>query len=185
MQVAELRQELAQRQGKIASLRQQVNSVPEVEAELARLNRDYEGVRQQYNELVQRRETANLSEQADRTGTVKFDIIEPPAAPSEPVSPNRPQMLFRVLLAALAVAGGGAWLLNQLRPVFLTVRELAEVTGVAVFGAISRTWVDRHRQQRRTELLKFSAVTVLLFLVFGVFLSMQDTLARHLQKLIG
>ncbi|MGD9597458.1 MAG: XrtA system polysaccharide chain length determinant [Steroidobacteraceae bacterium] len=185
VQVAELRQELAQRQGKIASLRQQVNSVPEVEAELARLNRDYEGVRQQYNELVQRRETANLSEQADRTGTVKFDIIEPPAAPIEPVSPNRPQMLFMVLLAALAVAGGGAWLLNQLRPVFHTARELAEVTGVTVFGAISRTWVDRHRRQRRTELLKFSGVTALLFLVFGVFLSLQDTLARQLQKLIG
>ncbi|MBV6416831.1 MAG: Chromosome partition protein Smc [Steroidobacteraceae bacterium] len=185
VQVAELRQELAQRYGKIATLRKQVNSVPEVEAELARLNRDYEQVRQQYNELVQRRETAKLSEQADRTGTVKFDIIEPPAAPIDPVAPNRPQLLFMVLLAALAVAGGGAWLMNQLRPVFHTVRALTEVTGVPVFGAISRTWVDRHRQQRRTELLKFSAATLLLFLVFGAFLALQGALARHLQNLIG
>ncbi|GMU68282.1 MAG: hypothetical protein AMXMBFR37_06150 [Steroidobacteraceae bacterium] len=185
VQVAELRQELAQRYGKIASLRQQVNSVPEVEAELARLNRDYDQVRQQYNELVQRRETALLSEQADRTGTVKFDIIEPPAAPLEPVSPNRPQLLLMVLFAALAVGGGGAWLLNQLRPVFHTVRSLAEVTGLPVFTAISRTWVDRHRQQRRLELLKFSGATLLLFLVFGAVMALQDSAARHLQRLIG
>lgn len=185
VQVAELRQELAQRYGKIASLRQQVNSVPEVEAELARLNRDYDQVRQQYNELVQRRETALLSEQADRTGTVKFDIIEPPAAPLEPVSPNRPQLLLMVLFAALAVGGGGAWLLNQLRPVFHTVRALAEVTGLPVFTAISRTWVDRHRQQRRLELLKFSGATLLLFLVFGAVMALQDSAARHLQRLIG
>ncbi|MGE3667266.1 MAG: XrtA system polysaccharide chain length determinant, partial [Steroidobacteraceae bacterium] len=148
VQVAELRQELAQRQGKIGSLRRQVNSVPEVEAELARLNRDYDQVRQQYNELVQRRETALLSEQADRTGTVKFDVIEPPAAPIEPVSPNRPQLLLMVLVAALGAAGGVTWLLNQLRPVFHTVRALTETTGQPVFAAISRTWLDRHRQQR-------------------------------------
>ncbi len=185
VQVAELRQELAQRQGKIGSLRQQVNSVPEVEAELARLNRDYEQVRLQYNELVQRRETAKLSQQADRTGTVKFDIIEPPAAPIEAVTPNRPQLLMIVLIAALAVGAGGGWLLNQLRPVFHTARALGEVTGLPVFASISRTWVDRHRQQRRTELMKFSAATLLLFVVFGVVMALQDFAARHLQSLIG
>lgn len=185
VQVAELRQELSQRSAKIAALRQQVNTVPEVEAELARLNRDYDGIRTQYNELVQRRETAKLSEQADRTGTVKFDIIEPPAAPIDPVSPNRPQLLAMVLLAALAVGAGGAWLLNQLRPVFHTVRALTEVTGLPVFAAISRTWVDRHRQQRRLEFLKFTAATLLLFLVFGAVMALQDTAARHLQQLTG
>jgi polysaccharide chain length determinant protein (PEP-CTERM system associated) len=185
VQVAELRQELAQRQGKIGQLRRQVNTVPEVEAELARLNRDYEGIRTQYNELVQRRETAKLSEQADRTGTVKFDIIEPPAAPLDPVAPNRPQLLMLVLFAALAVGAGIAWLLNQLRPVFHTVRSLTEVTGLPVLAAISRTWVDRHRQQRRVEFLKFSAATLLLFVVFGAVLALQGIAARHLQQLIG
>jgi polysaccharide chain length determinant protein (PEP-CTERM system associated) len=185
VQVAELRQELAQRQGKIAQLRRQVNTVPEVEAELARLNRDYEGIRTQYNELVQRRETAMLSEQADRTGTVKFDIIEPPAAPLDPVAPNRPQMVVMVLLAALAVGAGIAWLLNQLRPVFHTVRSLAEVTGLPVLAAISRTWVDRHRHQRRLELLKFAAASLALFVAFGAVMALQGIVARHLQQLIG
>ena len=145
VQVAELRQQLAQSEEKVGSLKRQVNAVPEVEAELSRLNRDYDVTRQKYLELVQRRETATLSEQADRTGTVKFDVIDPPAAPLEPVSPNRPRMLAAVLLVGFSMGGALAWLLNQLRPVFATVRSLTEVTGLPVLATISRTWVDRHR----------------------------------------
>lgn len=185
VQVAELRQEYAQRSGKVASLRNQVNTVPEVEAELARLNRDYDVTRQQYAELVRRRETASLSEQADRTGTVKFEIIEPPAAALEPVSPNRPGLLIMVLFAGLAAGAALAWLLNQLRPVFHTVRSLAEATGLPVLAAISRTWVDRHRQQRREELLKFSAAALLLIFVFGLVYALQGFVTQQMQRLIG
>jgi polysaccharide chain length determinant protein (PEP-CTERM system associated) len=182
VQVAELRQQVAQSQEKVASLNRQVNAVPEVEAELARLNRDYDVTRQKYLELVQRRETATLSEQADRTGTVKFDVIDPPAAPLEAISPNRPRMLAAVLLVGFSFGGGLAWLLNQLRPVFSTVRSLTEVTGLPVLATISRTWVDRHRQQRRTEMLKFSAATGLLLVAFGLVFLLQHSGLPQLLK---
>lgn len=185
VQVAELRQELAQRQGTVSTLRRQVNMVPEVEAEFARLNRDYDVTRQQYVELVQRRETASITEQADRTGTVKFEILEPPSASLDPIEPDRPMLLIAVLLAGLAVGAGLAWLMNQLRPVFHSARTLAEVTGLPVIGAISRTWVERYRQLRRVELLKFSAATLLLVLTFGLVLLLQHTGAQQLQRLIG
>jgi polysaccharide chain length determinant protein (PEP-CTERM system associated) len=168
VQVAELRQELAQRQGKVAQLRRLVDSVPEVEAELARLNRDYEVTRQKYLELVQRREVAVISEQADRTGTVKFEVIDPPAAALEPVAPDRALLLSVVLLAALGVAGGLAYVLNHMRPVFHSVPALAQVTGLPVLAAVSRTWVERHRIQRREELVRFSGGAALLFLAFGI-----------------
>ena len=63
--------------------------MPEVEAELARLNRDYEITRTRYLELVERRETAKLSESAEKQGVVKFQIIDPPTVGFEPVAPNR------------------------------------------------------------------------------------------------
>jgi polysaccharide chain length determinant protein (PEP-CTERM system associated) len=175
VQIAELRQEVFRREARIADLRNKVNAVPEVEAELARLNRDYEVTRQRYLELVNRMETATISEQADRTGTVKFQIIEPPAAQLEPVAPNRPLLLIAVLMAGLGIGAGVAWLLNQLKPVFHSVRMLSEVTGLPVLAAVSRTWVDRHRQQRKMELLKFSAVTALLILAFGFVLIWQQS----------
>lgn len=185
VQIAELRQEVVQRQARVAGLHGKVNTVPEVEAELARLNRDYEVNRQQYQELVQRRETATLSENADRSGTVKFETIEPPAAALEPVSPNRPQLLMMSLVAALGVAGGLTWLLNQLRPVFHGTKSVIAVTGLNVLGVVSRTWQDRHRETRRRELFQFSAGAAMLFVVFGLVLSLQHQGAQLLQRLIG
>lgn len=185
LQIAEQRQELAQRQAKVAELKRLVDSVPEVEAQLAQLNRDYEVTRQKYLELVQRRETASISQEADRTGTVKFDVIDPPAAAFEPVSPNRPRLLIGILLAGLAAGAGLAYLLNQVRPVFLTMRSLAEVTGLPVLAAVSRTWIERHRRERRMELLKFSTATLLLLLAFGLVLLRQQTGVELVQRLIG
>lgn len=185
VQVAELRQELAQRQAKVGTLRRQVDTVPEVEAELARLNRDYDITREKYQELVQRRETATLSEEADRTGTVKFEIIEPPAASLDPVAPDRPLLLVGVLLAGLGVGAGLCWLLNQLKPVFHSVRTLTEVTRLPVLAAISRTWIERYRLLRRAELIKFSAATLLLFATYGIVVLVQTAGVRQLQRLIG
>jgi len=173
VQIAELRQELAQRQGKVSELRQRVDAVPEVEAELARLNRDYEVTRQKYLELVQRRETANLSQDVERTGTVKFEVLDPPAAALKPISPNRGNLFAFVLLAGIGVAAAISWLLNQIRPVFHSVTSLAEVTGRPVIAAVSRTWLDRHRQQQRVELLKVSTAAGLLLVGFGVVLLLQ------------
>lgn len=185
VQVAELRQELVQRQGKVAQLRRLVDSVPEVEAELARLDRDYEVTRQKYLELVQRREVAVISEQADRTGTVKFDVIDPPAAGLDPVAPNRLLLLAGVLVAALGAAAGIAYVLNHMRPVFHSVPALTAATGLPVLAAVSRTWVERHRQQRKIELVRFSGGTVLLFVAFGVVVLLQPLVSELLQRLAG
>ncbi len=120
VQVAELRQELSQRQAKVAQLKSHADLVPRVAADLMGLNRDYAQLTQTYNEMIKRRETASLTKAADKTGTAKFKIIEPPAADFNPISPNRVMLLSAVLVAALAAAAALAWLLNQLRPVFYT-----------------------------------------------------------------
>jgi polysaccharide chain length determinant protein (PEP-CTERM system associated) len=174
IRVAELRQEQAQAQSKVAGLRRRVDTVPEVEAELARLNRDYDVTRQRYLELVKRRETATMSQEADRTGTVKFQVIDPPAADFRPVAPNRPFLLIAVLLLGLAVGAGVTYLLNQLRPVFLSMQSLAEATGLTVLAGVGRTSEERHRRERQLELMKFSTAAIALVLAFGVIYVAQE-----------
>lgn len=183
--IAELRRELEERQAHVNDLRSKVNTVPEVEAELARLNRDYEVNRQQYQELAQRRETASLSEDADKSGTVSFKTIEPPAAAFKPVSPNRPKLLAAVLVAGLGLAAGVSWLMNQLNPVFNNAKSLGEITGVQVIAAVSRTWRERHRHLRRVQLLRFTAGAGLLIAIFGAAVVLQHAGALHLQRLLG
>lgn len=181
---AELRQELAQAQGRVAELRRRVNTVPEVEAELARLNRDYEITHQRYLQLVQRRETAAISQEADRTGTVKFEIIDPPAAGVHPVAPNRPLLLIAVLVLGVGAGGAITYMLNQIKPVFYSVRALAEATGRQVLASVSRTFEDQHRRERRLELLGFTAGMAGLVLVFAIVMFLQVPDLQQVAELV-
>jgi protein tyrosine kinase modulator len=185
VQIAELSQEVVQRSKEVEELRKLVDSVPEVEAELARLNRDYDVTHRQYQALVQRLETAKISESADKTGVVKFEIIEPPTAGLEPVAPDRIAMLSMVLVLGLVSGIAMAYVLNQLKPVFHHVRGLADITGLPVLGAVSRTWLASYQAQARKHALVFSAATGLLLVCFLTVLLFHDTGVRLLRGAAG
>jgi polysaccharide chain length determinant protein (PEP-CTERM system associated) len=185
VQLAELRQDLAERNARVGQLQKLVDTVPEVEAELARLNRDYEITRGRYLELVERRETAKLSESAEKQGVVKFQVIDPPAVGLEPVAPARVILLFAVLF--VGVGGGAAlmYLLNQLRPVYQNVRVLAATTGVPVLGAVSRTWLPAEKLHARKNLAAFSGALSLLAVVCILSVLMNEAAVRLAQRILG
>jgi len=137
-EVSALLVRVAEYEDRAAKYQSMAEAIPKVEAELARLNRDYNINRQNYESLVSRREASKISNAADRSSDEdKFTIVEPPAVPLVPISPNRLVLLTAVLLLGL---GGGvalAWLWAQIRSTIDSTRELADVTGLPVFGSIS------------------------------------------------
>jgi polysaccharide chain length determinant protein (PEP-CTERM system associated) len=167
IQLAELRQDLGERQARVSELQRLVNNVPEVEAELSRLNRDYDVTRTQYQELTKRLQTAQLTEDAAKTGVVTFEVIDPPVAAFEPVEPNRFMLLSAVLIIGLGAAGGTAYLINMIRPVFYNARTLAEVVGLPVIGPVGRTWTNQDRLRRRLQVAALSGAAILLLAVYG------------------
>ena len=185
VEIAALRGELGVHTRKVAELRSLVDTVPQVEAEFARLNRDYEVTREGYRELVDRLQKARLSERADETGVVKFEVVDPPSAGFAPVAPNRGRLLIVVLLAGLAVGGGVAYLLHQLRPVFNNTRSLAEITGLPVLGAVSMTWLTRHQMESRLRKMAFGGAAAALLLVFTAVVLFQGAGARVMQHLMN
>jgi polysaccharide chain length determinant protein (PEP-CTERM system associated) len=185
VQTAELRQVLAQRSARVAQLKRLVDTVPEVEAELARLNRDYEITRTRYRELVERRETARLSENAERQGSVKFQIIDPPTVGFQPVAPQRVLLLIGVLVAALVGGAALAYALNQLRPVYQNARALALKTGLPVLGSVSRTSAGNQRMLARKATMAFSAGVSLLAVLCGIVVMWSDVGVRLAQRMLG
>ena len=185
VQVAELRQDLAQRQARVAEIRRLVDTVPEVEAELARLNRDYEVTRARYQELVKRRETAKLSEQADRHSEVRFQKIDPPTASLEPIAPNRRLLLLGVLVIGLGVGAGLAYLLNLLQPVFQNTYVLTQVTGLSVLGSVSRMQGPAQKAQARLHLFALSAAASLLIVVCVTVVVWYRPVVRLAEQLLG
>jgi polysaccharide chain length determinant protein (PEP-CTERM system associated) len=185
VEVNGLQSELAAHEHNVAELRGMINTAPEVEAEYSRLTRDYDVVKAQYNELASRLDRAKISEQAEQTGVVRFEVIDPPSVTLEPVAPNRPRLIFMVLVAALAAGAGLAFVLNQARPVFDNVRALTDVTSLPVLGAVSRTWRDRHKARRVGELTRVGIATAALVAVFVVVLLMQGPVSAALHHVIS
>ena len=185
VEIASLRSELAVHQQNAAQLRNLMDTAPEAEAEYARLTRDYDVVKAQYNELVSRLDRARISEQAEETGVIRFEVIDPPSVSLTPVAPNRPRAIFVVLIAGLMIGAGVSFVLNQTRPVFDNVRSLAELTALPVLGAVSRIWRERHRQQRRREVLQVATAGAALVGVFVVVLLLQGPVSRMFHGLIG
>jgi hypothetical protein len=147
-----------------------LDTMPQVEAEYARLNRDYDVTKARYTALVDRLEKSRLGEEASSSGSVRFDVIEPPNAGFKPVSPLRSILILAVLVLALAAGGGVAFLLHQLKPVFVSARNLSEQTGLQVLGSISMAWLDRQHEQRRKAYWRYSAAVVALFVVGAIVL---------------
>lgn len=166
--VASLQARVNEYSARATSLRGQSAQVPEIEAQLAQLNRDYEVNRENYQKLVERRESARLSgDLSSATDMLNFRVIDPPLAPNTPSGPNRLQLFTAVFIAALGAGLAGAFLLSQLRPTFLSQAALREATGLPILGAVSMNWTAEQTVLRKRRLYGLAASVLLLFGAYG------------------
>jgi polysaccharide chain length determinant protein (PEP-CTERM system associated) len=170
VQMAAVRGEIADRERRIAEFRKLMNVAPDVEAELARLNRDYGVTKAQYDALVDRLERARLSNEAEETGVIRFEVIDPPVARFDPVSPNRPLLVSLVFVAALAAGLAVAWLMSQLQRAVVSTRALAALTGRPVAGAVTAIVDDRMRQAEAASLRRLATAGGVLVGLFAIVL---------------
>jgi polysaccharide chain length determinant protein (PEP-CTERM system associated) len=183
--VATARQAVSEQEQKIAEQRKMINTAPQVEAEYERLNRDYTVTHTEYQALVDRLSRARLSDKADATGVVRFEVVDPPTVNPDPVFPNRPRLIMTVLLAGLAAGLGIAYLLHQLRPVFANTRQLMELTQLPVLGSVSMTWPERYRAAARRAVWAYAIGTVLLVVLAVVTLLTDDITSQFLHGVIA
>lgn len=165
--IAALRTQLGEHEGKARQLRQYLHTAPQIEAEYAQLNRDYDVNKAQYTALLSAFEKARLGERADSAGSVKFQVIEPPTVSAAPVWPKRKVLLAGVLLASLAAGGVVANRLGRWRPMVGSSSGLAALTGVPVLAVVGSAFPSRTRRAWRRELWRISAAAACLLLAFA------------------
>jgi polysaccharide chain length determinant protein (PEP-CTERM system associated) len=185
VEVAGARQQVAGQEAKIAEQRKMINTAPQVEAEYERLDRDYAVTHTEYQALVDRLSRAKLSDKADATGVVRFEVVDPPAANPDPVFPNRLKLILEVLAAGLGAGIGAAYLLHQLRPVFSSTRQLMELTQLPVLGSVSMTWPERHRASARRAIWRYALGATTLLLLAVVVLLTDDMTSQFLHRFVA
>jgi protein tyrosine kinase modulator len=184
VEVSTLQVQLTEQNQKLQELQQSVDVIPQVEADLAKLNRDYEVTKDRYNALVTRRESARLAQKVETNNSqVIFKIVDNPVVPLLPSGPNRPLLLTGVLV--LALLAGTCWsiLMFLLYPAFVDFKQLQRMIELPVLGTISLQMTPEKRRQRVIDLTSFMLVVVLMFAFFGGVVAFNQQGSMHVRTL--
>ena len=104
----------------IADLEQRIARTPEVERALASLSRDYQNTGNEYQDILNKQQDAQLAENLEENQQAeKFSILEAALVPDSPSSPDRPKFAALAILFALGVGSICALIAELL---FATIR---------------------------------------------------------------
>lgn len=134
---AGLRSRVEEFKRRVAQLQESVNTVPGIEVELAKLNREYNIQRANYRTLVMRRESALVADRLEHASDPKMDILEAPRVPLHPVSPRRILLNTLVLFLGIGAGVGIVLLVSQMDPVIYSRRDLLRLAALPVLGTVS------------------------------------------------
>ncbi|WP_440903488.1 XrtA system polysaccharide chain length determinant [Catenovulum sp. SX2] len=161
---------------KIQSLQDKMDLIPQIEAEMAGLNRDYGITKKKYDELLVRRESVLMSKQADlQSDDVQFRVIEPPRVPLSPSGP--PRTVYNILVLLLGFGSGIAlaFLTSQVNPVIIRAQQLTKITGLPVFGTISHVNYQQLRRIENKKLMVFWISNAFILIGFAAFMLLSIT----------
>ncbi|NQY62250.1 MAG: chain length determinant family protein [Alteromonadaceae bacterium] len=171
-QVASLNIRAENYQNRVKELKSKIHILPEIEAELAGLNRGYIITKDKYEQLLIRNETAQLAQQADQTAdSIQFRVMDPPRAATHPTGPPRTLYFIAILIVGFGAGVGISLGMSQIIPVVTSGSQVSKATGIPVFGIVSANEnLGLHRWQRRKTIL-FIFSNILLVGVLTVFIS--------------
>jgi polysaccharide chain length determinant protein (PEP-CTERM system associated) len=150
------RARVAEYAARLNRLKESAKLMPQLEVELAQINRDYEINKKNYENLVARRESANMSsEMQSVSGVADFRLIDPPRVSPQPVTPNRLLLLPLSLLLALGAGFAAAFVAMELHPTCYDGRTLREVSGLPLLGVVSVIINESMRRKQRNGLIRF------------------------------
>jgi hypothetical protein len=145
--------------------------VPQVETELAQLNRDYEVIRKNYELLVARRESANMGVKLDEASQLAdYRLIEPPRVSKSASFPSR--LHLALIAAVLSIVAGilATVLVEQTWPRVHTVAALQRLSRDQVIGSISSLVTADAAHGARTATMRFAAAVGVLLVLQGAWL---------------
>jgi len=164
--VASLSARAAEAEIRMAQNRELSKTIPKVEAMFTQLNRDYASNKQNYEQLLTRRASAQMAESMEQSGAKEFRIVDPPRVSPKPVKPNRPLLLLAVCFGSIGAGLAVAYLLHLRAPSYFDKASLQEALSLPVLGAITFVHSRRSRASKRRSIAAYAAGLALYTLAF-------------------
>ncbi len=166
--IAALRARSGEIKSRIDRLTDAAKRRPEVEKQMAQMERDHGNLRRSYEALVSRREQASMGQEVEASGVgAEFRLIEPPRASPKPVFPDRMAMVVMVLALA---AGGGLFASFAYAQIFPTVADaptLRQIGNRPVLGSVSMLMSGPMLRRRRLHHAAFGTAVAGLMMFYG------------------
>jgi polysaccharide chain length determinant protein (PEP-CTERM system associated) len=169
-QIAAMKSRVTAYETKIKTLDEEFNQRLSIETEMQNLNRDYDTIKKNYQSLLQRKEQASLSEKADNQATaLRFKVADQPNKPLEPSAPNRALLNSAAFGIGIALGIAAAFFSVLIKPTFIAVNQVRNLTGLPVLGSISViTNLDRKKKFSRELLLYGLSCSLLISAYTGI-----------------
>jgi polysaccharide chain length determinant protein (PEP-CTERM system associated) len=135
-------------------------------AQLQQIERQYETTKKTYEELLQRRDRLDLTENLGAAGRgVEYRVFERPERAVVPSDPPRLLLIAGVLILAAGAGVGAGMLMTAMDKSYTQASELQEAFGLPVLGVLSQSPSQAHYAQRRRDLKRLSGAAAALLLV--------------------
>jgi polysaccharide chain length determinant protein (PEP-CTERM system associated) len=168
LRIADLKRRIGLAGESVGELARKAADTPAVEADLLRLTRDYDALSKNYQELVQRRETANLAKEMDaKTRSVEFRVVDPPVVPASPSGPWRGALTVAVALVALGIGIALALLRIMLRRTIDRPEQLLASFEIPVAGVVREVRLRRSQVGARIETALACTIALMFFVGVG------------------
>lgn len=170
-QLAGLKAQEERERTELQELALTIGDAPSVEADLARIVRDYEQNQKSYEELVSRRDRLALTTSlgAGSQG-VDYQVFERPEAALTPVAPPRLLFIMGVLIAAFGAGAAAAMLFTYLDRTFTQAADLKEKFGLPVLGSVSVVKSRFLNEIRKKDLIRLAAACGALVIVALIYI---------------
>lgn len=152
--IQSIQSQRAARSKKLASLEDRVTKAPEVEREYRMLSRDYETAQAKYQEVLAKRQEAELASNLEsKQRGERFTLIEPPVTPETPTRPNRLAVAFVGIMLSLGGGVGAGAVAESFDNRVHGRAGVIRLLGVAPLAVIPRIGTDGEIAVRRIRRL--------------------------------
>jgi len=160
-----------QREGvvrKINELEKALYDAPQVEREYLVLKRDYENAIVRYQETKAKQMQADVAKQLESESKgERFTLIDPAALPEEPISPNRPAIIFLGFVLALGSGLGFAIVADAISGTVRGVRSIQRSLGALPLSIIPYE-MNLHDRVKSRRIKKRIVILFILVIVFAL-----------------
>ncbi len=173
---------------KVDVYEQRLQETPQVEREYRGIVRDLQNSTQRYQEIKAKQMSAEIAQamEKERKGE-KFTLIDPPFLPEEPISPNRPAIIFLSLVLALGAGIGSAAAAESMDSAVRGAKGVISILNTAPLAVIPylASDADIGREKKRRWLIiagVITAIIVVLLLINFLYSPLDVLWFRGLRK---